>query len=633
MKVADFSLDDYRGKRHALADYKDSKLVVIALLGTECPLAKLYGPRLAELSKKYADQGVTVLGVNANQQDSLAEIAAYARNHKIEFPILKDAGGRVVEGLGATRTPEVFLLDEKRVVRYRGRIDDQYGVGYVRKSPQHTELSAAIDELLAGKPVSRPVTEPAGCLIGKTREPKKGAAVTYSNQVARIFQKRCVECHREGEIAPFALTEYSEAAGWAPMIAEVVREERMPPWHASPEHGHFANERRLTDEEKQTIFAWVESGAPQGDAKDLPPPRTFTTGWQLPEEPDVVVAIADKPVSVQAEGVVRYQYFRADLPFAEEKWIRAAEILPGNRAVVHHVLVFARPKNSRGGVGEGAVRGFLVGYVPGLRQRPFPDGMAKRIPANSELIFQVHYTPVGSPQTDLTKIGFVFADPDKVTREVKTTSAVGRMINIPPGAENHRITSITLRPLSESLLLGFMPHMHVRGKSFHYEAWYPDGRKEVLLDVPRYDFNWQTSYRLDEPQKLPAGTRMYCVAHFDNSEKNLNNPDPTKTVRWGDQTWDEMMIGYFDIAVPRDTAPDEPVLPSDRDDEAQAVQGSPREQAENIVNQFDADGDGKLTRDELSEEGKRIFDRVDQDKSGDVTVEELTKVLERARGR
>ncbi|HUG89537.1 MAG TPA: redoxin domain-containing protein, partial [Planctomycetaceae bacterium] len=341
--VEEFALRDYRGKEHALSDYGEATVVVLAFLGTECPLVKLYGRRLEDLSQKYRGRGVVFLGVNSNVHDSITEIAAYARLHGLTFPILKDAGNKLADRLGAERTPEVFVLDAERAVRYRGRIDDQYGVGYAREAAGRHELADAIEALLAGKQVVTPVTEADGCLIGRVRETQPGSDVTYSNQIARILQKRCVECHREGEVAPFALTDYNEVAGWAAMIEEAVSENRMPPWHANPAHGRFANERRLSEDERQLISRWAAAGAPQGDPQDLPAPIEYTSGWQLPREPDAIVAMRDRPFDVPAEGTVRYQYFRVDPGFTEDKWVKMAEVLPGNRAVVHHILVFARP--------------------------------------------------------------------------------------------------------------------------------------------------------------------------------------------------------------------------------------------------------------------------------------------------
>jgi peroxiredoxin len=549
--VADFTLSDYHGKPYSLADFKDRQLLVVAFVGTECPLAKLYGPRLEELAKEFGPKGVGFLGVDPNSQDGVTQIAAYARLHGITFPILKDLNNLAADRFGARRTPEVFVLDAKHNIRYHGRIDDQYGIGVQRDKPQNRDLALALDELLAGKPVSKPTTEVTGCLIGRTKPPTADSPVTFAKDIAPIFNRRCVECHRPGEIGPFTLTDYKKAAGWADMIAEVVEDGRMPPWHADPKFGHFANDRRLTAEEKKLIRTWAANGAPAGDLSKLPPTPEFTDGWQLPKPPDKVLTMRDNPYEVPAEGPVRYQYFFASTDFAEDKWVSAMEVRPGNRAVVHHILVFARQPGQRDDPDGGGTRGFLASYVPGLRPEPFPPGMAKRIPAHSVLVFQVHYTPNGSPATDLSRIGFVFADPKTVTHEVRTTSAVQRRISIPPGAADYVLDATSRAAPDDRLLLGYMPHMHLRGKAFSYEAVYPDGKKEMLLDVPKFDFNWQTSYRLAEPLKLPAGTKLHAVAHFDNSAENPNNPDPTKSVRWGEQTWDEMMLGYFDVATKR----------------------------------------------------------------------------------
>jgi len=227
--VGEFTLKDYRGKSHSLSDYKESRLVVVAILGTECPLAKLYAPRLQALHEKYRERGVTFLGINANRQDSITEIAAYARDHNIKFPVLKDLGNKVADQLHAVRTPEVFVLDDKRVIRYWGRIDDQYGIGYIRDKPKRNDLAVALDQLLAGKKVSRPLTKAVGCFIGRVHQPNPRSDVTYAGQIAGILQKHCVDCHRPGEIAPFSLTKYEEVAGWAETIAEVIEDRRMPP--------------------------------------------------------------------------------------------------------------------------------------------------------------------------------------------------------------------------------------------------------------------------------------------------------------------------------------------------------------------------------------------------------------------
>lgn len=620
--VAGFTLEDVRGKQHSLDDLAGQQLVVIAFLGTECPLAKLYGPRLARLHQAYGPRGVAFVAINSNGHDSLAEIAASARTHGLEFPVLKDPGNQVADQFGATRTPEVFVLDRDRVIRYSGRIDDQYGVGYVREKPGRNELADALDELLAGKSVTRPRVDPVGCLIGRVRKPEAGAVVTYSNRIAHILGDRCVECHRGGDIAPFALTTYDEAAGWAEMIAEVVRDQRMPPWHASGEFGSFHNDRSLSDDDKNAIEQWAKDGAPEGDPAGLPAAKTFVEGWQLPQPPDLVLPIQAKPFRIKAEGEVAYQWFIVDPGFTADTWIKGVEIVPGNRAVVHHILAFVRMPDDAIGIGEG--KGYFAGYVPGVRADALPDGMARLVPAGARLAFQVHYTPVGTVQEDLSRIGLVFADPATITHRVVSSSALQRDLEIPAREANYRAEAKSRRIPWSTLLLSMSPHMHLRGKAIRYEAEYPNGTREVLLDVPRYDFNWQTEYRLTNPLTLPPGTRIHAVAHFDNSATNPSNPDPNKRVSWGDQSWDEMMIGYFTIAVPADM---EIAVPeSDLRGPAEVAADSERK-TRKMFHRLDANGDAALTIGEVPLAMKAAFWSTDKDGSGTVSEGEFIAVV------
>ena len=613
--LPEFSLKDVRGKSHSLSDYKSSPLIVLAVLGTECPLAKQYAIKLQKLADAYADRGVTVLAVDANRQDTLAEIAAFAKTNSLSFPLLKDLNQEVVDALHATRTPEVFVLDAQRVVRYRGRVDDQFIVGgKSRKAPTREDLKMAIDELLAGKAVSVSETPAVGCLIGRAKEPKPGAAVTYSNQIARILQKNCVECHRPGEIAPFSLNDYQEVAGWADTIVEITQARQMPPWHASPEFGHFANERRLTDEELDLLQQWAAAGAPEGNPADLPAPPTFTEGWQLPREPDHVVWMSNEPFHVPMEGTVKYQYFSVDSGLTEDKWITAAEIIPGNRSLVHHVIVFI----STDGQVKDEEKQMLTAFVPGLRIAAYPKGMAKRVPAGAKFVFQMHYTPNGTAGEDRTKVGLVFADPAEVTHEIRTAVTVNQRFKIEPELDNQAFQSNVITTPADLQLLSLSPHMHLRGKSFRYELTLPDGTKETLLDVPHYDFNWQTAYRLPEPRLIPRGSRIQSFATFDNSANNVANPDPSKTVKWGDQSWEEMLLGYFDVAVPRNSDDS-----SGRVIAAIAGVRDPKEIVRRVYEVLDKNKDGKIASDEVTEAQKPIFDKLDKNSDGVLTEEEF----------
>lgn len=564
-QVGDFALQDFRGKWHHLDDYADSKAIVVAFVGCECPLARLYAPRLQELSEEFADRGVTFLAVNSNRHDSITELANYARVHNLQVPLLKDTGNVVADQFGAERTPEVFLLDADRVIRYRGRIDDQYGLGassgYAQTSVRRRHLAEAIEELLAGKSVSVPSTEAPGCLIGRVREANEDADVTYSNQIARVLQNHCVECHRPGQIAPFSLTDYDDVVGWAEMIEEVVREQRMPPWHADPRYGHFVNDRSMSEEERELIYEWVRNGAPEGDPSQLPEPIDYPEGWQI--EPDQIVYMNEDGFTVPAEGAIDYQYFTVDPGWTEDRWIKATECMPGNRSVVHHIFVFAvppeveipdlsGPNSDRGfNPGAGGVE-LIAGNAPGTPPMVAPDGMGTFVKAGTRLVFQMHYTPNGSEVHDRSAVGFVFCDASEVKHKLTMNMAINFSFAIPPHADNHPVEA-TKTFKEDTLIVTLAPHMHLRGKSFRYDLHYPDGTVETILDVPRYDFNWQVIYMFAEPKLAPAGTRMYCLAHFDNSENNLANPNPNEEVRWGDQTWEEMMIGWFSETTDVDT--------------------------------------------------------------------------------
>ena len=542
--AADFRLQDHRGAWHSLDEAREKEVVVLAFLGVECPLAQAYAPRLAQVARDFEKRGVVVFGVDSNQQDGPVAIGHFADKHALPFPILKDVGNDLADRIGAERTPEVFVLDKSRSVVYRGRIDDQFAIGVHRPSPTKHDLADALEAVLAKRPVATPKTEAVGCKIGKATKSAKAGSVTYAKEVSRILQAHCVTCHRPGEIAPFSLTDYRQATGWSSMISEVVDDGRMPPWHASPEHGKFANDARLSAEEKKALRDWAEAGAPEGDPTDLPPPAKFVEGWQIPK-PDVVLEMP-REIEIPAEGSMPYELVEIDPKITKDVWIRASQVRPGNPAVVHHVVVFVLPP----GVEKIDESGgdFLAAYAPGMPARVMPEGVAKRIPAGSRIMLQLHYTPRGTKQVDRSRIGLVFADPSAVHKELESGMAFNYRLQIPPGASDY-ISRADFRFSQPSLLLSLLPHMHLRGKSMKFVAEYPDGRREVILDVPRYEFDWQNLYVLDKPKPMPEGTILHTEARFDNSEDNPNNPDPRRAVTFGEQTRDEMHVGYLNFAL------------------------------------------------------------------------------------
>lgn len=546
--VADFALDEGKGGVRHLSDWSSRRLVCVVFLRAECPVAELYATPLADLADRFEPRGVTFLGVSTDPHDDPAALARFAAEHEVKFPLLRDRG-EVVAKLGATRTPEVVVLDDQRRIRYRGRIDDRYAVGSRRDEARSHDLVAALEELLEGREVSRPETKAVGCPIDRPTPARKEAEVTYSRDVAPLLERRCVSCHRPGQIGPFSLTTYRGAASRAGAIVEAVESDRMPPWHADPRYGKFANDIRLTDSEKKVLIGWAESGCAEGDSADAPKKAAkHSAGWRIPE-PDLVVSMPE-PFTVPAQGVVEYQRFEVDPGFREDRWVRGAEIQPGNRKVVHHCNVFLKAPGSQGEAhSPGALGSYcLATTTPGSPPMVLPTGMAKRIPAGWRLVFVVHYAPVGTVQVDRTSIGLLFADRASVRKEVATNLMFDLDLRIPPHEANHRVEQ-TRRFESDVLLISMFPHMHLRGKSFRYQAIFPDGRLETLLDVPRYDFNWQNRYELAEPKRLPAGTTLQCIAHYDNSADNPANPDPDATVFAGQQSWEEMFNGYYDITL------------------------------------------------------------------------------------
>lgn len=612
------SLTEATGESWNLDRFADRKILVVCFLGVECPLAKEYAAVLGQMADRYKDQGVAFLGVDSNDQDSLQELAAFARRHAIGFPTVKDLKQQWADRLGATRTPEVCVLDSQRRLVYRGRIDDRLGVGYRKPQADHQDLQEAIDQLLQAGQTSVAWNEPAGCTIGRRRAGQPDLEVDYYRHIQPILQEQCVDCHRQGQIGPMALESYDDAANWSEMIWEVVRDQRMPPWHASPDHGSFANARGLSPTQMELLERWVKGGLVEGDRSLDRPLPSKVAGWQMDRQPDLELTIQPKPFSVPATGDVRYQYFVVDPKIDQEKWVEAAEILPGNLSVVHHVLVFAKPKGSR--LDAGGARGFLFAYVPGSRVIPLPKGMAKRLPADSELVFQVHYTPVGTAQTDQSRLGIWFTEESSVTHEVLTTSAVQMQLNIPPGDSQYQVEATIPESLPKCELISMSPHMHLRGKSYRYWAHYPDGTREILLDIPHYDFNWQTEYRLSDLKELPEGTKIHCEATFDNSAGNLNNPDPSQWVHWGDQTYEEMMIGYFHVAVPREEA-SRAKRQMNRRGGGGARGGAAV--AKMIFQQLDQDRDGRVAIDQVPPRLQEAAKRLDRNRDGILERSEL----------
>ncbi len=573
-RISNFTLSDVTtGRSTMLYAFQGKKAIVLVFLANECPVVNLYVPRLIELNKEFSKKGVVMLGINSNAHETDAEVAGFVKDRGIDFPVLKDPQNLIADALLVERTSEVVVLDGFARINYRGAIDDQHIQGKSKDTPDKNYLRDALNSLVSGGRLAVRATEAPGCLIDRvapkpidpSKIPKvRGAAptigalldeqekehpvqagkVTYSGSVAAILENKCQACHRPGQVAPFSLLTYDDAAKHAGMIRETVAERRMPPWQADPRFGHFANDRSLSALDRATLLAWVDQGKPLGEPKDIPPPRSFPEGWTI-GKPDAVFEIPE-PYYVPAQGVVSYVYFRVPTNFNEDRWVQAAEAVPTDRSIVHHIIVYMLDPTVPGDMRAKLTH--FCGYAPGDAPSVFPEGTAKRLPKGAELMFQVHYTPTGKITKDRSKVGFIFSK-TKPTREAFTLGIANADFILKPNSGNVEVASSKVMPF-DVRVLSFMPHMHLRGKDFMYTFTKPGGSPEVVLSVPAFDFAWQTYYMLQEPILLPKGSVIDCLAHFDNSDSNPYNPDPTKLVRWGDQTFEEMMIGYLDMDVP-----------------------------------------------------------------------------------
>jgi peroxiredoxin len=578
------ALRDLRGNRRSLHDFKGRAAVVLAFLGTDCPVSNLYLPGLVELEKKYRPKKVQLLAIYPNEGEDLDRIAAHALDRDVPFLVLADSGQQLADRLGVTRVPSVVVLDGDLVLRYRGRIDDRYGAASRRAKATREDLVQALEEVVAGKKVTVAETEADGCLLARGAKGGPRPDITFARHVAPILQKRCQACHRPGQSAPFALLTCDDAVKHAAMLKEVTTQRRMPPWHADPRYGHFANDRRMTPAEINTLSAWVDGGMARGDDRDLPAPRDWPKDW-VHGQPDLVLQMPEE-FEVPADGVLPYQNWILDPHFTEDRWVKMAEARPGSPEVVHHIVAYIEKEGKRGRLNSERGLSILVGWAPGDLGLVCPPNSAMRIPKGAQLRLEMHYTPNGTKVKDRSSIGITFTkEPPKY--EVFLHEFANTAFVIPPH-DPHYKAEATFRLRADARILSFAPHMHWRGKDYRYEAIYPDGKRETLLSVPRWDFNWQNGYRFAEPVKVPKGTKLHAVAHWDNSANNPLNPDPGKTLRFGLQTWDEMMVGFV-------------LYVWERPETAEELAKDPLSPADLFFDRLDVNGDDFITPDEVPE--------------------------------
>jgi peroxiredoxin len=531
---------------------KGQKAAVVAVTSSSCPLSKKYLPTLAKLEQDYVGKGVAFVLVDPIATDNPADLKELVQKAGLKAPVIHDADGKLCKALGATSTTDLFVLDAKRTVQYRGAIDDQYGLGYSTDAPKKTYAIDALTAVLAGKEPVVPATTAPGCELDLQTTKIDPVKVTYHNRISRIVQQNCQTCHRPGGVGPFALNTRDDVLAHKGMIKKVVTDGTMPPWNAVEPKGSqrtFKNDRSLPDADKADLLAWLAENGPEGDAADAPLPRTYPNEWAI-GKPDLVVQIPE-PINIPATGIMKYQNIIVEVKLDESKWVTAAEVQPTDKSVVHHVLVFALPPPLFGVElpRQGEAIGYFAAYVPGNSHQILPPGFARKFPKGWRIKFQIHYTPNGTATKDQTRVGFKFADapPEHEIFVRPIAPRDPRSLSIPPGDGNYKQT-VEWTPTDDVVVTAFSPHMHVRGKACRYDL----GTKseKPVLDIPHYDFNWQLRYEPAEPIRVAEGTPLKFTAWYDNSDKNPANPDPKRRVPWGPQTYDEMLIGFVEYYIP-----------------------------------------------------------------------------------
>ena len=643
-QIPQLSFTDITGRTHLLSDFVDKTAIVFAMTETGCPLCLKYAPTLANIERQYRDRGIGFIFVNPNQSEQLPALNNAVQTHGFQGPYVQDGKRELPKALQANTTTEVFVLDRARTLVYQGAVDDQYGFGYALQAPRRAFLVDALDAVLEGRTPATQATTSPGCELSYQSVDAAETPITYHNRISRIIQANCLDCHRTGGTAPMAFERYDAVKDYAGMIADVVERKIMPPWFAAPtadqQHDgphalHWANDRSLSTAEKDDLMSWINAGVPEGDPADKPLTKHFPDGWLI-GKPDATFRLPH-PIEVKATGTMPYQYATVETNLPEDKWVKAIEIRPSALNVVHHVIVSIKSESR----GAEKINEFWAGYAPGNSTWVYPDGYARRLPKGANLRFEMHYTPNGRSTQDQTQIGLTFSE-EPPRHEVKVAPIANRKLSIAAGAANHEVFA-NLRLPYDAQILSFLPHMHLRGKAARYEVL-SGTHKTTLLDVPHYDFNWQLLYRLVQPLALRRGDTIRFTGWFDNSSGNPANPDPTAVVKWGEQTDDEMHVGYIEYVVTGAT-PGEPVAamkagqsvrqpgPSRSSDNNQheiKIGGHlvQRKAVIDALKKLDRDQDGRVTRSQIPKKQIQIFNAIDANSDGVVTREEVMAAID-----
>ena len=609
-RADNFRLTDNHGFAQDLRRLVDVKAIALVAQVTGDAGSLKAAKSLEALKAKYPDVAFFLLNSSAKSRDA---ISAEAAAQGISVPVLHDNLQLAGEQLGVTYAGEAFLIEPKTLrIMYHGPVEASSGADAQAKG----YLAEALADVAAGKPVRSAQAAGKGTPIHFPERDRRAAhaAISYANDVAPILEAKCVTCHQQGGIGPFAMSSYEAVKNFAPMIREAIRTRTMPPWHPDPAFGKFDHDGGLSDDQVRTIVHWIEAGAPRGAGADpLSAEAHVAPDWPL-GKPDLVIEVP--AYTVPASGVVDYQYTAAANPQTEARWVKAATLLPGDRQATHHILSGYMPRMATGPASSQLWEASYGEYAVGGESLAMPKGTGIQLPAGGAMGFQMHYTPYGKEAVDKSKIGFYFypkgEEPERIMRHFVIAN---NFIEIPPGDDNHKEVAYATFPKAATLHSVFL-HTHYRGRAGSLEMLKPDGTREMLISLPRYDFNWQRTYAFSEPVKVPAGAKIIATYWYDNSVRNPANPDPKQTIVWGPQSWEEMH--YTSLYYQWD---DETVAhPADATAEMKAM-------PTRMMGALDRNFDGKVQKDELPGRVAQAigakFDELDANKSGALETAEL----------
>ena len=616
-QVDNFRLVTATGHSQDLYRYQDSKAVVLVMHAVGSPEIRKLAPALSALQAAYTPRGVQVMLLNSTAKDTRAAALTEAKALGLNLPILMDDNQLAGDQMGATRVSEVFVINPRSwAVVYRGPLNDGAKMAYAAN---------ALDALIAGKPVAMSQVAAKGAMISFTDRSAAAQAafqkISYARDIVPIIEQKCIACHQEGGIAPFAMDGYAKVKGFAPMIREAVRTDRMPPWDVDAKVGHFKDDKSLSPAQIKTLVRWIEAGAQRGEGPDkLAEVRHVAPEWPL-GKPDVVIDIPS--YTIPASGIVDYQYPVMDNPLTEGRWLKASTARVGQRQAVHHILSGYIPPGANKQGGRGNWGGSVGGYTVGMESIVQPTDIGTYIPAGGSIGYQMHYTPFGKEVLSTQQIGLYFYKDGEMPKLMMRENTIANLfIKIPPNAEAHREVSYLDFP-HEALLYSAVVHAHYRGTYSDLSIRYPDGTEKQLINVPRYDFNWQRMYEFAEPIKVPAGSKLIATYVYDNSKRNPANPDPSKEITWGDQSFEEMFFTqlryrWVDETAAKQTAYDDDMMKT------------------RLIGMMDANIDSKLQIDELKGDlGNAIrprFALADANKDGGIDAKEFEPIMKMMRG-